>query len=396
MIQSCDQSTTKVGESTTDPIPSPLPSSPPAVDPAPPPGSIAEREHRKWEEKAIKLENNPYSSEAVKRRLSLSRSASFSTPNLSLNQSHSGSRSLRAVVGEHEKKIDCGLRSVVASRYSRDYIILPSGRESEARAPSPTPSPLIWAESGESEGSTSGGCEERTGDSGVGSSSERGGASEARSSSERTSEPRSSSERTIGLSEEQESRTGRVGWEEPLQSTVSVTQEIRRFEESIEQSDSSQSHLEWQRLKGPARASNLSTSMDSLLESEPAPPRPTTPPQPARRRVTTSSSPQKRVTIATDQLVTVHSLSCTPELEIEDFAGDSEPPPCLPSVRELAVRYFYQCNFDTQTNIFCNTLLRFQPRKSPEPKPRRSLLKVISLSRLYACTCKISVSNINI
>ena len=150
-----------MGESTTDPIPSPLPSSPPAVDPAPAPGSIAEREHRKWEEKAIKLENNPYSSEAVKRRLSLSRSASFSTPNLSLNQSHSGSRSLRAVVGEHEKKIDCGLRSVVASRYSRDYIILPSGRESEARAPSPTPSPLIWAESGESEGSTSGGCEER-------------------------------------------------------------------------------------------------------------------------------------------------------------------------------------------------------------------------------------------
>ena len=181
-----------------------------------------------------------------------------------------------------------------------------------------------------------------------------------------------------------------------MQSTVSVTKEIRRFEESIEQSDSSQSHLEWQRLKGPARASNLSTSMDSLLESEPAPPRPTTPPQPARRRVTTSSSPQKRVTIATDQLVTVHSLSCTPELEIEDYAGDSEPPPCLPSVRELAVRYSYQCNFERQANIFCDTLLRFQPRKSPEPKPRRSLLKVISLSRLSACSCKLSVSNINI
>merc|ERR550517_1546923 len=243
----------QVGESTTDPTPSPLPCSPPAVDPAPAPGSIAEREHRKWEEDAVKLENNPYSSEAVKRRLSLSRSSSFSTPNLTLNQSHGGCRSLKSVGGANqEKKIDCGLRSVVASRYSRDYIILPSGRDSEARAPSPTPSPLIWAESGESEGSTSGGCEERTGDSGVGSSSERGGASEARSSSERTSEPRSSSERTIGLSEEQESRIGRVGWEEPLQSTVSVTKEIRRFEESIEQSDSGQSHLEWQRLKGPA------------------------------------------------------------------------------------------------------------------------------------------------
>ena len=319
-----------------DPTPSPLPCSPPAVDPAPAPGSIAEREHRKWEEDAVKLENNPYSSEAVKRRLSLSRSASFSTPNLSLNQSHGGCRSLKSVGADQEKKIDCGLRSVVASRYSRDYIILPSGRDSEARAPSPTPSPLIWAESGESEGS-SGGCEERTGDSGVGSSSERGGASEARSSSERTSEARSSSE--TQSSGEQTSGLQSSTWDELATTTVSVVEEIRRFEENIEQSDSSQSHLEWQRLKGPARASNLSTSMDSLLESEPAPPRPTTPPQPARRRLTTSSSPQKRVTIATDQLVTVHSLSCTPELEIEDYAGDSEPPPCLPSVRELAVRY---------------------------------------------------------
>ena len=327
----------KVGESTTDPTPSPLPSSPPAVDPAPAPGSIAEREHRKWEEDAVKLENNPYSSEAVKRRLSLSRSASFSTPNLALNQSHGGCRSLKSMGADQEKKIDCGLRSVVASRYSRDYIILPSGRDSEARAPSPTPSPLIWAESGESEGS-SGGCEERTGDSGVGSSSERGGASEARSSSERTSEARfssgtqSSGEQTSGL----QSST----WDELATTTVSVVEEIRRFEGNIEQSDSSQSHLEWQRLKGAPshRPSHLSTSMDSLLESEPATvvPRPTTPPQPARRRMAGSSS-QKRVTIATDQLVTVHSMSCSPELEIED-CQEAETPPCLPSVRELAVR----------------------------------------------------------
>ena len=337
-----------MGESTTDPTPSPLPSSPPAVDPAPTPGSLAEREHRKWEEEAIKLENNPYSSEAVKRRLSLSRSASFSTPNLTLNQSHGGCRSLKAVGSDQEKKIDCGLRSVVASRYSRDYIILPSGRDSEARAPSPTPSPLIWAESGESEGS-SGGCEnERTGDSGVGSSSERGGASGARSSSERTSDARSSSERTSGTRSSDEQTSGELqsssdstSWKETATSTISVTEEIRRFEENIEQSDSSQSHLEWQRLKAP-RPSHLSTSMDSLLESEPAAlpctQRPTTPPQPARRRLP-ASSPQKRVTIATEQLVTVRSMSCTPELEIEDCASETEPPPCLPSVRELAVRW---------------------------------------------------------
>ena len=339
---------TKVGESTTDPTPSPLPCSPPAVDPAPAPGSIAEREHRKWEEDAVKLENNPYSSEAVKRRLSLSRSASFSTPNLTLNQSH---RSLKSVGADQEKKIDCGLRSVVASRYSRDYIILPSGRDSEARAPSPTPSPLIWAESGESEGS-SGVCEERTGDSGVGSSSERGGASEARSSSERTSETRSSSETQSSGEQTSELQSSTT--------TVSVVEEIRRFEVNIEQSDSSQSHLEWQRLKGPPtpRSSHLSTSMDSLLESEPAPaPRPTTPPQPARRRLAGSGSPQKRVTIATEQLVTVHSMSCSPELEMEDCDED-EPPPCLPSVRELAVRWQYCSkafssgqNFDKKSNL---------------------------------------------
>merc|ERR1711978_332103 len=50
----------------------------------------------------------------------------------------------------------------------------------------------------------------------------------------------------------------------------------------------------------------------------------------------------------------------SPELEIEDC--EAETPPCLPSVRELAVR--------------------FQPRKSPEPKPRRSLLKKKAAERL--------------
>ena len=38
-------------------------------------------------------------------------------------------------------------RSVVASRYSRDYIILPSGRESELqREESPSASPVTWAQ----------------------------------------------------------------------------------------------------------------------------------------------------------------------------------------------------------------------------------------------------------
>ena len=34
------------------------------------PGSFADREHRKWEEKAVQLPNNPYSTENIVRRLS--------------------------------------------------------------------------------------------------------------------------------------------------------------------------------------------------------------------------------------------------------------------------------------------------------------------------------------
>ena len=42
-----------------------------SLDPAPAPGSVADREHRKWEEKAVPLSHNPYSSENIGRRRSL-------------------------------------------------------------------------------------------------------------------------------------------------------------------------------------------------------------------------------------------------------------------------------------------------------------------------------------
>ena len=103
----------------------------------------------------------------AQRRLSLSRSSSFSSPNLSAGGG------LRAGPG---RRIDCGLRSVVAARYSRDYIVLPSGRDSEARRPSPSPSPVEWREGGSSADERAGEQGSRcrySGDSGVGSSSER-------------------------------------------------------------------------------------------------------------------------------------------------------------------------------------------------------------------------------
>ena len=39
-----------------------------------PPGTIADREHRKWTEKAVALRNNPYSKESLEKRLSVTSS----------------------------------------------------------------------------------------------------------------------------------------------------------------------------------------------------------------------------------------------------------------------------------------------------------------------------------
>ena len=53
-----------------------LSKSPAEVDPAPAPGSLADREHRKWMEAAVSLRNNPYSKENIDKRR-LRRSSSF-------------------------------------------------------------------------------------------------------------------------------------------------------------------------------------------------------------------------------------------------------------------------------------------------------------------------------
>ena len=53
-----------------------LSKSPAEVDPAPLPGSLADREHRKWMEAAVSLRNNPYSKENIDKRR-YRRSSSF-------------------------------------------------------------------------------------------------------------------------------------------------------------------------------------------------------------------------------------------------------------------------------------------------------------------------------
>merc|ERR1719431_2384409 len=118
------------------------------------------------------------------------------------------------------------------------------------------------------------------------------------------------------------------------------------------------------------------SSMDSLLDwtTDPSTPPPTLPargkttappPLPARKKLGTS--PNKKVTIATEEVMVVNISSDQEEVQESEEAqevssvntkallGLEEKVPTLPSVKELAVK--------------------FQPKKSPEPKPRRSLLK---------------------
>ena len=80
-------------------------------------GSLADREHRKWLESAVVLHNNPYSEESITRRQTELCSSFLETPRL-----HAGRRS-DVTTSEQQQKIYCGLRSVNADRYNRDYFI---------------------------------------------------------------------------------------------------------------------------------------------------------------------------------------------------------------------------------------------------------------------------------
>lgn len=171
-------------------------------------------------------------------------------------------------------------------------------------------------------------------------------------------------------------------------STISVSEGIKKFEEEIHRSEKNlNTHMKWLNQK----CSNVG-SMDSLLgwttDEPPALPARSKfssedhlvpPPLPARRTMMN----QKKVTYAEHE-VTVHGMSSDQESlniirnnkevqddivnEYDDDEQQFEIIPTLPSVRDLATK--------------------FQIKKSPEPKPRKSLIKV----KLFRIKIKINIS----
>ncbi|XP_059090088.1 uncharacterized protein LOC131885907 isoform X3 [Tigriopus californicus] len=88
------------------------------------PGTIADREHRKWTENAISLLNNPYSKENIERRLTRGSrdSLHLSSPTDFVRSVNSSHNDLMMTLNA-PRKIDCGLRSINSARYRRDYYI---------------------------------------------------------------------------------------------------------------------------------------------------------------------------------------------------------------------------------------------------------------------------------
>jgi len=84
------------------------------LGPAPPAGSLADREHRKWEEKAIALSNNPYSKENIARR----RTWSLAT----LPTLRSVQDAELVLSGQRSQDIQ-DLTSIYTSLYKRDYYV---------------------------------------------------------------------------------------------------------------------------------------------------------------------------------------------------------------------------------------------------------------------------------
>ncbi|XP_043200054.1 mucin-5AC-like isoform X2 [Amphibalanus amphitrite] len=103
--------------------------------PQPPPGTIAEREHRKWEN-AVAMPNNPYTLERVKQRRRsrhLDRTGYYATSHYSSGEDVSDHD---LVSTDPSNKIDCGLKSINSERYRRDYYINASARGRWSSVPS--------------------------------------------------------------------------------------------------------------------------------------------------------------------------------------------------------------------------------------------------------------------
>merc|ERR1711892_538279 len=102
---------TDVGETNTEDVD--------LFDELPTPGSLADREHRKWLENAVPMPNNPYTTENIILR-------KFSRSIMNQPQpSQVGFATNHDLVVEDNipKKIDCGLRDVDAGKYKRNYYI---------------------------------------------------------------------------------------------------------------------------------------------------------------------------------------------------------------------------------------------------------------------------------
>ena len=102
------------------------------LEAAPQPGSLADREHRKWAEAGVELRHNPYTRESIARRL-VSRSSSFlDSPHILDTAPAPPAQPAPREPRPQPRQIYCGLRSVAAARYNRDYFVTERG---EARPP---------------------------------------------------------------------------------------------------------------------------------------------------------------------------------------------------------------------------------------------------------------------
>ena len=95
-------------------------------------GTIADREHRKWTEKAIPLQNNPYTKESIEKRLQrISGDASNRRGQKAVIDNVTSGREV--IVDRNEpSRIDCGLKNVDPSLYRRDYYVNSNGRNQDA------------------------------------------------------------------------------------------------------------------------------------------------------------------------------------------------------------------------------------------------------------------------
>ena len=96
-------------------------------------GTIADREHRKWTEKAIPLQNNPYTKESIERRLqriggaanggAIKKSALGHDSDVEQSSNEISTKKDLVVNSMEPSKIDCGLKSYDPSLYRRDYYV---------------------------------------------------------------------------------------------------------------------------------------------------------------------------------------------------------------------------------------------------------------------------------